>query len=85
MLENWNEPVNKGFPPADHNVSEDVMSTNDLLKRRLELRIEQQRIHIEMLSNDAQQAGTAQVTLQRMLQDLAALEAKKQPSGRAAA
>ena len=56
---------------------EDAMSEIDLLISRLELRIEQQRIHIQMLANDAHQAGDAQDTLEKMLEELAILRAKR--------
>ena len=53
------------------------MNEIDPLIRRVELRIEQQRIHIQMLSNDAHQAGDAQGTLEKMLAELAILRAKR--------
>ena len=53
------------------------MNEIDPLIRRVELRIEQQRIHIQMLSNDAHQAGAAQGALEKMLEELAILRAKR--------
>jgi hypothetical protein len=56
---------------------EDAMSEIDLLICRLELRIEQQRIHIQMLANDAHQASDAEGTLEKMLEELAVLREKR--------